>query len=661
MSIVPPRFAESANKKTPDELRASESRYRRLFETAKDGILILDLGSGEITDVNPFVVEMLGYTHSELVGKKLWEIGPFKDIPACRSAFTELQTHGYIRYEDLPLETKHGRSINVEFVSNVYTADNIQVVQCNIRDITERARAAAAIRLSETRHRSVFEGALQGIYRGTLEGAFLDVNPALVTMLGYGSAEEVLKLNVARDVFAAPEEALDLLRNWRASGEIEDEVVWKRRDQRLITVHLRGRVLGTEHQRDAGLEVIAEDVTEQRALEGQLRQAQRIEAMGQLAGGMAHEFNNYLGIIMGYSELLLEEAGASESLRRNVAEIKAATHGAASLTRQLLALSRQQVLETKVLDINTVVWETHKLLRRLIPENIELVPIREQASLLLVKVDPAQIQQILINLVVNARDAMPQGGKIIIETANVDLDKDRAGRHLGVQPGRYVMLAVSDNGAGIEESVQAHMFEPFFTTKIAGKGTGLGLSTVYGIVRQSGGYITVESALGKGTSFRIYLPPRAATELNLEEETSSQPEVLTGTETVLVVEDEPALRKLLSASLEKRGYTVLVAGNGTDAMQIVENHSDKIDLVVSDIMMPKMNGLELRKKTILLRPEIRFLFMSGYRDDTTGKANHLPRGADFLAKPFLPIELTRKVRTLLNQGYPAKLTTGKTA
>lgn len=659
-NISPQRFAESANNQTLDALRASESRYRRLFETTKDGILILDLGSGEITDVNPFVVEMLGYTHSELVGKKLWEIGPFKDIPACRSAFTELQTQGYIRYEDLPLETKHGRSINVEFVSNVYTADNIQVVQCNIRDITERARAAAAIRLSETRHRSVFEGALHGIYRGTLEGAFLDVNPALVTMLGYGSAEEVLKFNVVRDVFAEPEKGLHLLRKWRASGEIEDEVLWKRRDQRLITVRLRGRVLGTEHQPAAGLEVIAEDVTEQRALEGQLRQTQRIEAMGQLAGGMAHEFNNYLGIIMGYSELLLEETGASD-LRRNVAEIKAATHGAASLTRQLLALSRQQVLDPKVLDINTVVWETQKLLRRLIPENIELVPIREQANLLLVKIDPAQIQQVLINLVINARDAMPQGGKVIIETANVDLDKDYAGRHLGVQPGRYVMLAVSDNGSGIEKSVQAHMFEPFFTTKLAGKGTGLGLSTVYGIVRQSGGHIAVESTLEKGTSFRIYLPPGAVTELNLEAETSSQPQVLTGTETVLVVEDESALRNLLSASLEKQGYALLVAGNGTDAMQIIENHSNKIDLVVSDIMMPKMNGLELRKKTILLRPEIRFLFMSGYSEDTTGKTEHFPHDADFLAKPFLPIELVSKVRTLLNKGYAAKLATGKTA
>jgi PAS domain S-box-containing protein len=403
----------------------------------------------------------------------------------------------------------------------------------------------------------VFEGAVHGIYRGTLDGRFLDVNPALVAMLGYSSAEEVLKLSVAQDVFSEPEEGLRLLHKWQLAADIEEEVQWKRRDQRLITVRLSGRVLRTENQRAAGLEVIAENITERRALEEQLRQAQKIEAVGQLAGGMAHEFNNYLGIVLGYSELLLEEAGATEGLRRNVAEIKAATQRAASVTRQLLALSRHQVLEPKVLDVNTVVWETHKLLRRLIPGNIDLVPVLEP-NLQQVKVDPSQIQQILINLVVNARDAMPQGGKVVIETANVELDEEYAGRHIEVQPGRYVMLAVSDNGSGIDEQTQARIFEPFFTTKQEGKGTGLGLSTVYGIVRQSGGHITVESALREGTRFRIYLPPTAVTELKVEDETPPmQTEILSGTETVLVVEDEPALRRLISVSLEKRGYTVL--------------------------------------------------------------------------------------------------------
>jgi two-component system, cell cycle sensor histidine kinase and response regulator CckA len=661
VDISPQKFAEAARHQAQQALQDSETRYRRLFETAKDGILILDFETGQIVDVNPFLIEMLGYSHEEFVGKKLWEIGPFRDIPASRSAFGELQTKGVIRYEDLPLETKDGRRINVEFVSNVYPVNGSQVVQCNIRDITERSRADAALKISETHHRSVFEGAVHGIYRGTLDDRFLEVNPALVAMLGYSSAEEVLGLRVSQDVFADPEQGLQLLHKWQLTGDIEEEVRWKRADQRLITVRLSGRVLGTEHQRAEGIEVIAEDVTERRALEEQLRQALKIEAVGQLAGGMAHEFNNYLGIVLGYSELLLEEAGTSEDLRSNVAEIKAATQRAASLTRQLLALSRRQVLEPIVLDVNAVVWETHKLLRRVIPENIDLVPMLEP-NLQPVRVDPAQIQQILINLVVNARDAMPQGGKVVIETANVELGEEYAGRHVEVQPGRYVMLAVSDNGSGIDAQTQARIFEPFFTTKKEGKGTGLGLSTVYGIVRQSGGHITVESDLREGTRFRIYLPPTAATELKVEDETPPvQVEILTGTETVLVVEDEPALRRLISVSLQKRGYTVLAAEHGAEAIRLLEKTPGRIDLVVSDIMMPKLNGLELRKKTILRRPETQFLFISGYAEDTIGRTAQLPQDAGYLEKPFLPIELARKVRALLNQSDAARASASKTA
>jgi PAS domain S-box-containing protein len=659
VDISPQKFAEVARNRAQEALKNSETRYRRLFETAKDGILILDFETGQITDVNPFLIEMLGYTHSEFVGKKLWEVGLFRDTAASRSAFSDLQTQGIIRYEDLPLETKDGRRIQVEFVSNVYTVNGTQVVQCNVRDITERVRAEAALKISETHHRSVFEGAVHGIYRATLEGRFVEVNPALVAMLGYSSAEEVLKLSLAQGVFAEPEEGLRLLQKWQLTREIEEEVQWRRQDQRLITVRLNGRVLGSD-QNTAELEVIAEDVTERRALEAQLRQAQKIEAVGQLAGGMAHEFNNYLGIVLGYSELLLEEADATEGLRRNVAEIKAATQRAASLTRQLLALSRRQVLEPKILDVNAVVWETHKLLRRLIPANIDLVPVLDP-NLQSVKVDPAQIQQILINLVVNARDAMPQGGKVVIETANVELDQEYAGRHIEVQPGRYVMLAVSDNGSGIDEHTQTRIFEPFFTTKQEDKGTGLGLSMVYGIVRQSGGHITVESTLREGTRFRIYLPPAAVTELKVEEETPIQTEVIAGTETLLVVEDAPVLRRLISVSLEKRGYTVLAAEDGTEAIRILENNPGKIDLVISDIMMPKLNGLELRKKAILLRPEMRFLFISGYAEDTIGWTAQLPQDVGYLEKPFLPIELERKVRAQLNESDARRASTDKVA
>src|SRR6266536_710310 len=407
--------------------------------------------------------------------------------------------------------------------------------------------------------------------------------------------------------------------------------------------------------------VILRDISVRRRTEDELRQAQKMEAVGHLAGGIAHEFNNYLGIIMGYSDLMAEEEVENESLRLGLTEIKGATQKASSLTRQLLAFSRKQIIEPTVLDLNASVWEAHKLLRRLIPANVDVIPVLHP-DVGKVKVDPAQIQQILINLVVNARDAMPQGGKICIETANVELDEEYAGRHIEVRPGRYVMLAVSDNGSGIDEQTQARIFEPFFTTKQKGKGTGLGLSTVYGIVRQSGGHITVESALREGSRFRIYLPPTAVTELKVEDETPSlETEILSGTETVLVVEDEPALRRLISVSLEKRGYTVLAAEDGTEAIRILENNPGEIDLVVSDIMMPKLNGLELRKKATLLRPDMRFLFISGYAEDTIGRTTHLPQDAGYLEKPFLPIELARKVRALLNETDVERGSTGKTA
>jgi two-component system, cell cycle sensor histidine kinase and response regulator CckA len=643
------KFARTNGSNGWEELRKSETHYRRLFENTKDGILILDF-TGRITDVNPYLIDMLGYSHSELVGKKLWEIGPFKDVAACRSAFSDLQTEGIIRYEDLPLETKDGRRINVEFVSNVYTVDRTLTVQCNIRNITERSRTAAALKISEEHHRSVIEGASHGIFRCTLEGQFLNVNPAFVSMLGYGSAEEVLALDLVRNLFVNRDEGLSLLQKWKDTGEIEDEVQWKRMDCHEITVRLIGRVLGTKHQRSAGLEVIAEDVTQRRALEEQLRQALKMEVMGRLAGGMAHEFNNYLGIVMGYCELLAEEANLSDGWRQNVSDIQAATQGAASLTRQLLALSRQQVLKPQVLDLNVAVQETHKLLCRLIPRNITLTTALDP-NLRRVQADPAQIQQILINLVGNARDAMPRGGKIIIETANAELATEYANRHLEVQPGPYVMLTVGDNGPGIDELTQTRIFEPFFTTKRAGRGTGLGLSTVNGIVQQSGGHITVESALQKGTRFRMYFPQTEAMKPSVEEAVPRELQVLNGAETILVVEDESILRRLISRTLEKRGYTVLTAQDGSEAIRIIEEVTEGIDLVLSDLVMPKMGGLELRKRAILLRPAMKFLLISGYVENLMGQTEALPQGLFYVGKPFLPVELARHVRAALNQDY----------
>jgi len=394
---------------------------------------------------------------------------------------------------------------------------------------------------------------------------------------------------------------------------------------------------------------IVRDITVRKQTEEQLRQARKMEAVGQLAGGVAHEFNNFLGIIMGYSHLLDEQAAADETLSRSVADIKAATEHAASLTRQLLAFSRKQVLQPKVLDINQSVAEMDKLLRRLIGADIELVTVL-QPGVGAVRADSAQIQQIFINLVVNARDAMPQGGSVVIETANVELDDHYAERNWDVHPGPYVMLAVTDTGLGMDAETQAHIFEPFFTTKEQGKGTGLGLSMIHGIVKQSGGHIAVESAISKGTTFRIYLP-RVSEPVRQDDGGAKSPvEPRGGTETILIVEDEPALRELMSQCMRKLGYTVLTAQDGTEALEICEHHPGPIHLVLTDIVMPRMNGLQLKERVAARRSGVKFLFVSGYVDAALERSELFTQHTAFLEKPFPPDELAHKVRQLLEGG-----------
>jgi PAS domain S-box-containing protein len=388
--------------------------------------------------------------------------------------------------------------------------------------------------------------------------------------------------------------------------------------------------------------VILRDISARKRSENELRQSQKMEAVGHLAGGIAHEFNNYLSIIMGYSDMMTQEDIQNESLRQGLAEIKNATQKAASLTRQLLAFSRKQLFEPTVLDLNASVWDAHKLLRRLIPANIDLIPILHP-DLGKVKADPAQVQQILINLAVNARDAMPQGGKISIETSDVILDEEFTSRYFDVQSGDYVMLSVSDTGQGMDAETLTHIFEPFFTTKKAGKGTGLGLSTTYGIVKQSGGHITVASVPGKGTTFRIYFP-------KLAEDNSKIADAPANVATILLVEDESGLRKLIRATLDRHGYRVLEAKDGEEALTIFETISH-IDLVVSDLAMPRMTGLQLKERILALRPNTMFLLISGYAEEVVGSPEHGTSLGDFLEKPFLPEDLTRTVREILSRNF----------
>jgi PAS domain S-box-containing protein len=507
-------------KRAEHDLLASEARYRRLFESAKDGILILDAGTGKIVDVNPFLIELLGFPHEYFLGKRLWEIGLFKDIVASEEAFLELQEKGFIRYEDLPLERSDGRPIDVEFVSNVYLVDSAKVIQCDIRDVTAR-----------------------------------------------------------------------------------------------------------------------------KSLEEQLHQAQKMEAIGQLAGGVAHDFNNILQGMVGYSSLLLDRLPEHDETHEFAEEILQGAERAAGLTRQLLAFSRRQTLEMEDLELAEVVHGLTKMIRRLIGENIE-VAVMDGRGLGMVHADRGQMEQVLLNLSINARDAMPEGGALTIGTENVALDSEYCNLHTWASPGRYVLLSVTDTGCGMDARTQARIFEPFFTTKALGKGTGLGLSTVYGIVRQHQGMVQVYSEVGLGTTFKVYLPNVEPTASTVEVKAVER--ARGGTETILLAEDEEALRTLGARILESAGYTVLQASDGKEALDVFEKHTAEIDLCLLDVVMPKMGGKAVYDVLRQQHPHLPFLFSSGYSMDAIHTGFVLKEGIELIQKPYAPEALLRRVRHVLD-------------
>ena len=509
----------------------------------------------------------------------------------------------------------------------------------------EIKRNEQALRRSEARYRSLVQSSVYGIYRSSLEGRFLDVNPALITMLGYGSAEEVLLLDPEKDVFAYAEEHARLIKEYRRTGRLDGiEVKWKRKDASAITVRISGRAVSSADEPADVLEAIAEDVTDRRVLEDQLRQAQKMEAVGRLAGGVAHDFNNLLMVISGYAEVILAELPLDHRLHEKGRAIQLAADRATTLTRQLLAFSRKQLLELKVVDVNAIVLDMERLLRPLIGENVELTTsLATDAAH--TRADAGQLEQVLMNLVVNAKDAMTRGGKLTIETRNIVVDENHRRGQTFIRPGHYVLLAVSDTGMGMDKETQSRIFEPFFTTKEKGKGTGLGLSTVYGIVKQSGGYVMVQSEEHRGSIFRIYLP-----RVDGVAEKHAAPvarAALGGTETVLLVEDEDSVRQLVRDTLAAKGYRVVEAENGEAGMTAAAQHEGEINLVITDVVMPGMGGRELVKQLVQLRPGTKVLYLSGYTEDAILSEGTIEKGAAFLQKPFTLQNLSRKVREVL--------------
>ena len=507
------------------------------------------------------------------------------------------------------------------------------------------------LRRSELNFRSLVTNAPYGICRCDSTGKILDANPAFVELLGHTSADELIGQHIF-GLYAEHDKWFDLADFLRSALPFKGLTVeWKRKDGVTTGVRISGRSVANGGE-GMVFELFAEDVTERRALEQQLRQSQKMEAVGRLAGGIAHDFNNLLMVISGYSEFLLERLGDEPQLRGPAQEIASAAERASSLTRQLLAFSRKQMLAPRVVNLNDVATENVKMLTRMIGEDIDLV-IAPSPDLWSVRADAGQIEQVIMNLAVNARDAMPSGGKLTIETSNVTLDEDYARLHSPVRPGDYVMVAVSDTGAGMDTETQSHIFEPFFTTK-GTKGTGLGLSTVYGIVKQSGGYIWVYSEMGRGTTFKIYLP-RVASTGEAVAQFAAPPEfrkVEPGTETILLVEDEANLRYLARQYLEKQGYKVIEAADGAVAMQIAVAHEKIIHLLLTDVIMPGMNGRELAQRISEIRPNVKVLYMSGYTENVIGHNGMLDAGIRLLQKPFNLRDLKSIVREVLDATPP---------
>jgi len=511
----------------------------------------------------------------------------------------------------------------------------------------EQARAQEQLRQSEARYRTLVDGVRDVIFALAPDGTIASLNPAFETITGFPRDEWLgrpFEQLVHSDDLPLALELLSGVARGEPRPVNQFRIRTRKGDYRM------GEFAATPQYREgqlASILGIGRDVTERLSLEQQLRQAQKMEAVGRLAGGVAHDFNNILTAITGYADLLLEDLGTTDRRRDDIAEIRKAAERAAGLTRQLLAFSRQQVMQVRVLDLNDVVADTQNMLGRLLGEDIALVTHLDPA-LGAVKADPGQLEQVIMNLAVNARDAMPGGGKLTIETANAELDDTYVREHFPARPGSYVMLAVSDTGTGMSDEVQSHLFEPFFTTKEKGKGTGLGLATVYGIVKQSGGYIWVYTEPGHGTTFKIYLPRVAGAPAQRASGPKASP-VGAGTETVLLAEDEAAVRAVARHALERQGYTVLEASSGEAALDLAERHSGRIHLLLTDVIMPGMNGRALALRLSELRPDLRVVYMSGYTEEAITRHGVLEPGLTYVQKPFTPEGLARKVREVLDR------------
>jgi two-component system, cell cycle sensor histidine kinase and response regulator CckA len=629
-------FDVTEREEATQALRESEERFRLIAEHAQDLIALLD-SEGRFSYLSPSWESALGYPAGALLGTVALELIHPDDWP-------EGAKLGEGKLRELRHRKADGSWLWVEglsySVAGRLTASHFAVIA---RDISERRRA-------EDRLHDLFENANDLISTCDLDGRLTSANGAFARLSGHARPELIGmkfdQLYTADSVSRAKEMRRRKLEGEMRATTYEMEMVAK--DGGSVPIEVSTRLI-VEGGKPVGTQSIGRDLSERKLLEEELRQAQKMEAVGQFAGGIAHDFNNLLSVISGYTEILLRRLGREGEESKEIVEINKAAERAARLTRQLLAYSRKQLLEPRVLDLNDLVSEAQTMLERVIGENIEFSTTLAD-DLGCISADQGQIEQIIMNLVVNARDAMPQGGTLLLETCNVTRADLPTSTRSDTTAGDYVLLAVTDTGHGMDAATAARIFEPFYTTKARDVGTGLGLSTVYGIVKQSGGHIEVESEPGMGTSFRLYFPQVA----EKAEAFSPKPpdeRSLIGSETVLLVEDEAALRAVGKEMLEMYGYTVLLAGDGAAGLELAQNHPDPIQLLMTDILMPKMGGTELAARLSTLRPELKVLYTSGYND--SGNSPQSVAGARYLQKPYAMEDLARTLRELLDPAHPA--------
>ncbi|MFZ1878525.1 MAG: PAS domain S-box protein [Gaiellaceae bacterium] len=627
---------------------ASERNYRLLFESNPHPMWVFDVETLRFLAVNEAAVHKYGYSADEFLSLTIADIRPEADVPLLR-AIVAPEENAERANLSLARQWRHrlkdGTSIDVEVTSHTHEFEGRAARVVLAFDISDRVRGEAALRESEVRYRELFENASDLIATTDLDGRITDANHAFITALGY-ELNELIGRQILELVPTEWHDELAIARDEKAKEEQEATVYEHElvaRDGHCIRVEVASRLIKTDGEA-VGVEAICRDISERKLLEERLRQSQRLEAVGQLAGGVAHDFNNLLTVISGYTEVVRNRHGNADSAE--LAQIAAAADRAAGLTRQLLAFSRRQVLQPKVIDLNEIVSGLSPMLTRLISEHVELVTSLD-GRLEPVLADPGQIEQVLMNLVINARDAMPNGGKLTIETSTTTLDESYCDVHEDARPGPHTVLAVTDTGGGMDADTLKRVFEPFFTTKAPGSGTGLGLATVHGIVKQSGGNIWVYSEPEHGTTFKIYLPSVAA-ELTSEREVERDASPR-GNETILVVEDQDAVRNVVALMLESSGYTVHAAAYPADAIRLVEQAEAQIDLLLTDLVMPGIGGRELAALIHEHQPDIRVLYMSGYPDHATTRNGKRDHGSPYLEKPFSESQLTQAVRATLGE------------